>query len=173
MNNAQAFRLQKEYTHKVAAPPSKIFPLLCPVLEYDWIEDWSCEMIHSKSGVAEYGCVFKTHLARVGGMEQVWEVSRYEPEAGVIQFVVTNQESHVMKLDIGLTDCGDGATSVHWSHTFTALTDQGRAFVQSVEHIYEGMMIGLEESLSHYCRTGKMLRKAQVPAPAPTAFDAA
>jgi hypothetical protein len=173
MNNFQAFRLQKEYTHKVEAPPSKVFPLLCPVLEYEWIEDWACEMIHSISGVAEYGCIFKTNLARVGGLEQIWVVSRYEPEAGVIQFVVTNQQSHVMKLDIDLKDCGDRTTSVHWAHTFTALTDKRQVFVQSVDGIYGGMMIGLSESLNHYCRTGKMLRKAQVPGPAPTAIDAA
>ncbi len=163
MNNSQAYRIQREYTHKVAAPPSKIFPLLCPVLEYEWIEDWSCEMIHSVSGVAEYGCIFKTNLPRVRGLEEIWVVSRYEPEAGVIQFVVTCQESHVMKLDIDLKDCGDGTTQVRWSHTFTSLTDKLLDLMKNLQgEMYVDMMARLSESLNHYIRTGEMLKKRSI-----------
>ena len=41
----------------VDAPPEVVFPLLCPVREYEWLEDWTCEMVFSESGVAEEDCV--------------------------------------------------------------------------------------------------------------------
>ena len=43
----------KSYTMKIDALPATIFPLLCPVREYEWIEPWSCDMVFSESGVAE------------------------------------------------------------------------------------------------------------------------
>ena len=42
--------------------PDDIFPLLCPVREYEWLETWQCEMIYTKSGFTELDCIFKTSL---------------------------------------------------------------------------------------------------------------
>ncbi len=41
-----------EYASHVSAPPATVFPLLCPTLEYLWLDDWDAKMIHSESGVA-------------------------------------------------------------------------------------------------------------------------
>src|SRR5208283_1284485 len=40
----------------------KVFPLLCPVREYEWFNDWKCTMVYSESGVAENNCVFYTKM---------------------------------------------------------------------------------------------------------------
>ena len=37
------------------APPDRVFPLLCPVREYDWIDGWECRMVYAETGVAELG----------------------------------------------------------------------------------------------------------------------
>jgi hypothetical protein len=63
---------------RLDAPPDRIFPLLCPVREYDWIPTWSCDMIYSESGVAENDCVFATAFPEEGPRES-WVVVRYEP----------------------------------------------------------------------------------------------
>ena len=34
-----------------------LFALICPTREYDWIPGWSCDLLHSDSGYAEYGTV--------------------------------------------------------------------------------------------------------------------
>lgn len=62
-----------ETTLTLVRPPEDVFPLLCPVLEYLWIPDWSCTMVHSHSGVAELGCAF---LREQG---ETWLTTRYEP----------------------------------------------------------------------------------------------
>lgn len=48
-------RLRTIRTHTIVleAAPEGVFPLLCPVREYDWIEPWRCRMIYSQSGFAE------------------------------------------------------------------------------------------------------------------------
>lgn len=44
--------------------PEKLFPLLCPTTEYDWIPNWNGELLHSKSGLAEYNAIFKTKIPK-------------------------------------------------------------------------------------------------------------
>jgi hypothetical protein len=56
-----------------------VFPLLCPVREYEWIEPWSCDMVFSESGLAENNAVFRTHFPAQGG-EETWVVCRYEKD---------------------------------------------------------------------------------------------
>lgn len=47
----------------VSAEPEAIFPLLCPVREFDWIPTWDCDLVYTGSGIAEEGCVFRTGKA--------------------------------------------------------------------------------------------------------------
>jgi hypothetical protein len=68
--------LTRRTSFDVAAAPERVFPLLCPVREYDWIEEWTCKVLHSESGVAELDCVFRTLF---DGEPMTWVVSRYEP----------------------------------------------------------------------------------------------
>ena len=52
--------VQKTLTFKQLnnAEPEKVFPLLCPVREKDWLDGWNYKMIYSKSGLIEKNCVF-------------------------------------------------------------------------------------------------------------------
>ena len=60
MNSFKACRVAHEYTQTNPASPEKVFPLLCPVREADWIPGWRYKLIYSESGVAELGCIFTT-----------------------------------------------------------------------------------------------------------------
>jgi hypothetical protein len=156
MTAFQAKRIKLEYTHTISATPDKIFPLLCPVREKDWIEGWNCELIYSRTGVAENNCVFTTDFPR--GREEVWTVSRYEPELHVIQFVIVSPEAYVMKLDISLRESADNSTAVSWSTTFTGLTTEGNSFIeQHCGKASDARKALLFKVLEHYCLTGKML----------------
>ena len=148
-------RVAYQYGFELNATPAEIFPLLCPVREYDWIETWQCRMVYSDSGMAENNCIFVTNL--MGG-EEVWVVSRFEPEKR-IEFVVTSTVGVVMKLDIALENGGGGKTKLHWHRMFTALNDDGNAFVAAMtEEKFLEQMHGLETMLKHYLATGEMLK---------------
>ena len=74
MTDFQAKRIIRHYKERIAASPSQIFPLLCPVREYDWLEGWDCDMIYSESGFAENNNVFTTGF--LGQGKEIWVVTR-------------------------------------------------------------------------------------------------
>jgi len=53
-------RVTRTFTQHLVAEPSRVFPLLCPVREADWLEGWDPLLIVSESGIAEPDCVFVT-----------------------------------------------------------------------------------------------------------------
>ena len=151
---AVSHRSERTWMHRVPAPPSEVFPLLCPVREYDWIDGWDCEMVFSHSGVAEEGCVF-TRTDETG--PAVWVVSRYEPDER-IEFVITSPGSHVQHLAIRLQADGEGSL-LHWTRTVTTLAPAGESAVAALDDgSWDGRMAGLERALQHYVTTGEMLR---------------
>ncbi len=81
-------RSTKTYSMLLKGTPEQVFPLLCPVREYEWIDNWQCEVVYSDSGFAELDCVFKTRFPG-DGPEDTWAVSRYEPPL-LIEFVRVN-----------------------------------------------------------------------------------
>ena len=158
MSSFEAKRIVKEYTQAVSASASEVFPLLCPVREYDWIDGWKSEIIYSESGVAENNCIFRSHLSERG--EELWVVSRYDPDNFAIEFTTFNRIGLVMKLDISVEDHGTEGTVVRFRHTFTGLNEQGNLFVADyTDTKYQEMMGFLGKSLDHYCTTGRMLKK--------------
>ncbi len=138
------------------APPERVFPLLCPVREYDWLEGWNCRMIWSDSGAAEENCIFSTDFADVGGAE-TWIVSRYEPPRA-IAFVRFGRQDLIIHLSIHLAAAADGSTTADWTRVCTGLTPAGNAVLANLgEDVYQGEMRVLERTLSHYLATGRML----------------
>lgn len=103
---------------RLQAPPGRVFPLLCPVREAEWLPGWRAEVVHSRSGLAELGCVFTTRDE--DGRERVWTVSRHEPEAGVIQFVQFLAGLAVIRLDIRVRPEGGGSRA-RWSYAVMGL----------------------------------------------------
>jgi len=151
-----AVRVTAECTQHLLAPPSRVFPLLCPTREYAWIELWKCRLIYSATGFAERDCVFTTHFPGEGGQE-VWVVSSYEPDRE-IQFVRTN-DLRVIRYSIALSDNGDGTTDAVWRQVITTLNLRGNDWVRDVtQEQFRSEIKTLEKLLNHYLTTGEMLR---------------
>jgi hypothetical protein len=156
MERGNALRVARESTMRLAARPQRVFPLLCPVRELEWIETWAARVVYSDSGVAEKGCVFTTEEPH--GAHSIWTVSRYEPAAGAIEFVIVTPGLLVTTLEVSLESDGDG-TLARWRRTFTALTPAGeRAIGALAGTAHDARMDRLERQLDHYLCTGEMLR---------------
>ena len=139
----------------LCAAPSLVFPLLCPVREYEWIEHWRCELLHSATGAAESGCVFRTAFPDSWGPE-VWVVSRFEP-CEHIAFVRTGS-LRTMRYAIRLLPEGQGAR-ILWHQEITALNAEGDALLRgATREAFELQMRRLNSMLDHYLATGAMLR---------------
>lgn len=136
--------------------PSEIFPLLCPKREYEWIEHWSCEILHSESGYAEVNCVFKTSFPD-DGPDDIWIVNRYEPNK-LIEFI-RNNNWRVIHYTIKLEDLQNGTTKTTWEQTLISLTDEGTKLKSNLtEATFCSDKKLLGHMLNHYLETGEMLK---------------
>ncbi len=147
-------RVRFRQTQHIRAEPEAIFPLLCPVREFDWIPTWDCDLVYTASGVAEEGCVFQTESGDGGA--DTWVVSRYEPPAR-ISFVRVDR-LRTIRYDIHLRPESDGSTTLAWEQEITALDDRGDHHVAGQRQEDFAALIGkVERMLEHYLQTGKAL----------------
>jgi hypothetical protein len=154
MEKTNNVRVVREYSTIHKANPERIFPLLCPVREYEWIPSWRCELIFSQSGVAELGCVFRTDFSDQYGPE-TWVVSHYQP-VREIAFVRTGS-LRTTRYEVILAANREGA-AITWRQEITGLTDQGNALVAgSTNDQFLATMVPLNEMLAHYLETGESL----------------
>jgi len=137
-------------TMRVAAAPADVFPLLCPVRERDWIPGWEADVLHSRSGLAEPGCVFLTRPAE--SRRLAWVVTRHEPPRA-IAFAVFHGDV-VETLTIELAPAGGGAELV-WSRAYTGLDPSGNEWIEAnVPAKVEARLASLEKLLAGYLARG-------------------
>lgn len=153
-------RTVKSHLMEVKGSPEQVFPLLCPVREYEWIDGWQCEVVYTQSGFAELDCIFKTNFP-ADGPEDTWVVCRYEaPQA--IEFVRVNA-LRAMRFSIRLEDVktvGEKPISRwRWQQTITGLNEEGVALAAAMtDEAYSAKIVDVERKLNHFLETGTMLK---------------
>lgn len=148
-------RVARSYTQRLDAPAARVFPLLCPVREADWIEGWDPSLVLTNSGVAELDCTFVTGST---GAEAVWTVTRHEPSDGVIEFIRVVPDQTVTRISIVVRALSDTSSAADIRYQHTALSMVGEAVVAGfTEEHFAGFMRQWERRLNHYLETGAML----------------
>ena len=151
-------RTISEYTHPIVGTAGQIFPLLCPVREYEWIEGWAGQLIYSNSGIAELDCVFTAApFAKIG--TEVWTCSQYEPPHR-IDYVRFSPHT-VIRLGLTLVPAGR-RTNATALFVMTALDPTGDAMladtdIRTAERSFKPCFLMLD----HFLRTGSMLPREQ------------
>lgn len=131
-------------------------PLLCPTMEYKWIQPWKFEIIYSQSGYAEDNCVFRTDLPEDIEPE-TWIVSQYQPNKSV-QFIRLNN-SLVIRQSIFLSKNTDNTTTATWEQIITGLNEKGNDYIrQYTDEAYIEEVSSLEQMLNYYLDKGEMLK---------------
>ncbi len=153
----QNFTANREFLssqHTISATAEEVFPLLCPVREFDWIEEWDCELIYSDSGLAELGCIFSTYNSEDGGND-IWVISSYHSNES-IRFIRVNSIRSI-RYDLTLTQDGD-KTHILWEQVITALNEQGNEFLKTVNQSnFDKQIKMLETFLNYYLEHGKCM----------------
>src|SRR2546430_15621885 len=156
---SSARRVTHEYTQTNDAPPDRVFPLLCPVWEADWVPGWQYKMIYSKSGVAEAGCVFTT--PNNDGTETIWLVTEYDPARFRIAFAWVNPGQVAAQIGISLKRNSQGTTAAFIRYSYTGLSPAGNQEVERYDKKwFEQKMKSWEAAINHYLRTGKAISAA-------------
>ena len=158
MNAFAGRRMVDNYHGKIDSSPGEVFPLLCPVREYDWLEGWACDMIYSDSGVAENNCVFKSEFH--SGIEATWVTVKRDDEDFVFELIIFFPDIAVIRMDVSLAENGDGTTTLNWVRTMTGLSENGNQLLdQFTGEPFRQRMDWLIDSLNRYLKTGEKLKK--------------
>ena len=144
-------RVTRTYTQQLVAEPSKVFPLLCPVREADWIEDWDPVIVLSQSGLAELDCVFVTEASPSNA---IWYITKHEPDSGFVEMIKITPTVSACKLSIQLRAVEAGSEAiVTYSHT--SLGPEGDIVVAAfTEEYYRQFMREWEAQINHYLSNG-------------------
>lgn len=112
MRIRQLNRMSQTYTQRLVGNPAAVFPLLCPVRKYEWIEGWNPIDVISSSGVAEADCIFVTEAQPA---DAIWFITRHEPENGFVEMVKVSPSVTVCKISIQLAPkrTGSGLAITH------------------------------------------------------------
>jgi hypothetical protein len=150
----------RAHVQRIEAAPERVFPLLCPVREREWLDGWECELLHSRSGLAEEGCVFRTRWDDFP--ETVWIVTLHDGETGRVEFARVTPGLVATRLLLRVEAAGAG-TALHVLYAHTPLSAEGAAFVEKeyAPEAFERSMTWWERSMNHFLKTGRMLRKSE------------
>jgi hypothetical protein len=142
----RARRTVTEYIGELNAPAEFVFPLLCPVREYEWLDGWKGKMVYSNSGAAEENCIFTTSPGPC-----IWNTDCYEPPKRIAFTVISPEQ--VSRINLTLDRTASGGTKLKWQRTFTGLNDAGNAKVDSWKTDTDRL---LTQALDYFLMTGKM-----------------
>jgi hypothetical protein len=156
-------RVYASYREEIGAVPDVVFPLLCPVAEYQWIDGWGCTLVYTKSSVNEEGCIFREEMTGPAltdrPMASTWVTNRWDPENHAIQFVIFAGSSAVIRYTVVLEACGASGTVADMNFEFTAMDEEARAMDEDeIRNRLLTVVAFISRSLKHYCETGKMLK---------------
>ncbi|MEW6673984.1 MAG: hypothetical protein AB1427_20010 [Thermodesulfobacteriota bacterium] len=155
----KARHVTKEYCQTIYSSPDKVFPLLCPVREAEWLDGWRYTMIYSKSGLVEDGAVFST--PHEGEPDTVWVVTNHDPSNLRVQFARFTHQSRVCVLDIGVRVRDEGSSYVDIAYTYTGISSAGNQFIDDLtDDAFYADVKHWEDSVNHFLRTGEQLKRA-------------
>jgi hypothetical protein len=159
----QSKRIVSHHVEKIKASPERIFPLLCPIQEYKWIDGWQCEMVYSDGGAIENNCIFKEEKTSPILFDlstpTYWMTSLYNPEMYCIQFVLLTGTMAFAKIDVEVQGLGEALSSVTWTFTITSLNDEANKIIGAATEQKTKLLLSiLGQSLKRYCETGKLFR---------------
>lgn len=144
-------RITRRFSTALSAPPEQVFPLLCPVKEYDWIPHWRCDLVYTQSGSAELGCVFRTDFKDHSGPE-TWVVCTFEKNRR-IGFVKAGTHC-ATRYNVSLEQHKSGST-ITWEQEITSLDEQGELILdQLTTQAYDEKMTHINQLLEYYLLHG-------------------
>lgn len=149
--------LDLQFAHDLRATADQVFPLLCPVREYEWIDGWRCELVHTSSGVVEKGCVFVTGYAPEG--RTIWVTSLHDPAARRVEFVRLSEGRLVTLMSLRAEPL-DAGCRLHIGYQLVALDAAGQAIVDAARTDglpHKEIARAIARRLDHFLATGRML----------------
>lgn len=137
----------------------RVFPLLCPVMEAEWVPGWMPELVISKSGVCEQECIFITPPEIPSEKNKpIWIVTKHDAKNKVIEMYKVVPEHAVSKLEISLESSSINSTTAHISYEITAIGETGEKFMEKfTKEWYQDFMEEWQQQMNYYLKTGNKI----------------
>jgi hypothetical protein len=145
MRKFQAERKKMFSEAQIGFSREQVYPLLCPIREYDWIDGWQCELIASDSGFAEENCIFKTDLPPFG--KETWYFLNYILNDSFI--AIRYRSNSILRVDFSLIPEEKGCR-LHLDFILTATDDSGNEFVKNFPDNHADLMCNRTATLLDY-----------------------
>ena len=152
----KASKITRSYRQTIDASADRIFPLLCPVREAEWLDGWQYTMIYSESGLVEEGAVFST--SHEDEEDTIWIVTRHEPSKREVEFTRFTPNSRICVLKIAVQPKDKNRSHVDISYSYTGITPSGNAFIDAfTEEAFLEAVTFWEKSMNYFLKTGGRL----------------
>ena len=151
-------RVLRSHSFDLAMPLSAAFPLFEPEGERAWAPGWDPQYVYPADGRPEKGMVFVTDA---NDEETLWLVLRHEPGAGAVEYARVTPGNRVAIVRVQCDAIDAGSTRVTVSYEYTGLSEEGNAYVRSMD---EGAYRAFIESW------GEMIRHQAISAAFPRSF---
>jgi hypothetical protein len=153
----KAKRIVRTYRQTINATPERVFPLLCPVREAEWLDGWQYSMIYSESGLVEAGAVFST--PHEGEEDTIWIVTKHNSKTYEVEFARFTPKSRTCILNIAVKSKDENSSYVDISYTYTSITTAGNDFIDHyTEEAFLEAVIFWEKSMNYFLKTGERLK---------------
>ncbi|MEQ1516940.1 MAG: hypothetical protein ABL931_10685 [Usitatibacteraceae bacterium] len=128
---------------QIALPSAQAYNFFTPEGEKQWAEGWSPRYLNSPDGNPRAGLVFTTTH---GVGETIWTMTRHEPESGIVEYVRTTPGAWHAIIRVALRASSDAATEVTVAYQYTALSEDGNAYIRNMDTRQYAKFIGEWES---------------------------
>jgi hypothetical protein len=127
----QGDRYIKEAELVLNAQVGEVFPLLCPTLEYDWLNGWKCIMYYSNTGIAEKNCIFSFSTGFPLYKRLFYNVTEYNVDERIVFNVFVNK-LFIMLIEMDLESLNDKKTKLKLKYTLTGISKKGNKIAKLV-----------------------------------------
>lgn len=156
-----ALRKTRTFDETYRASIEELFPLYCPIREFDYMRDWSCTMRYSRSGYAELNAIFQSGYPFPPGMKATWVCTKYEKNEA-LTYTVFIPKAAVIVIDHQFEPLSDNET-----RHIVEITGFGLNFIgkKLVEKMFEGKRKrknwreNMQEEIRYYLKYGKKIGK--------------
>jgi len=130
--------LERSGRFHLDAPVGKVFPLLTPIGEKDWVEGWNPEFLHPADGRTEAGMVFRTGH---GGETTLWACADFDPDRHRARYCRVVPGSRMGFVTVACRAEAPDRTEVEVTYAMTALAgDAAEALAGLDEAAYARML---------------------------------
>jgi len=155
MSEFRSKRISRKYIQINAGQPDKVFPLLCPVRESEWLPHFKAKVIYSSTGFSEDGAIFQT----THGDDEIitWIITKYNLNSLIeMTYIIPNIK--IVRINIYLVNHDKEHTETTIRYTQTGLTERGNAEVEKfTEERFNQQMENWEKAINYYLIHGKII----------------